>query len=180
MTPEFSRLYRLDSIGGEARRVTIEANEAERAALAGRFGLQSIAALTAEAMIRREDQRVWAEGRFRAQAVQSCVATGEPVPARVDEPFALRFDPTRSDQREEEMELDEADLDVLPHDGGAIDLGEAVAQGFALALDPFPRSAGAEAALRDAGVKSEEDAEADRIAASPFAAALKGLKGDAG
>lgn len=176
MTPEFSRPYRLDSIGGEPRPVAIEANAAERAALAARFGLQSIASLTAEATIRREGQQVWSEGRLRAQAVQSCVATGEPVPARVNETFALRFDPG-SPGREEEMELDESDLDILPYEGGAIDLGEAVAQGFALALDPFPRAPDAEAMLREAGVKKEEDAEADRLAASPFAA-LKGLKGE--
>jgi uncharacterized metal-binding protein YceD (DUF177 family) len=175
VTPEFSRLYRLDAIGGEPRRVTIEANEAERAALAGRFGLQSIAALAAEAVIRREGQQVWAEGMLTAQAVQSCVATGDPVPARVKESFALRFDPVGAPEREEEVELDEADLDILSYEGGAIDLGEAVAQGFALALDPFPRAPSAEAALREAGVKSEDEAEEDRIAASPFAA-LKGLK----
>jgi uncharacterized metal-binding protein YceD (DUF177 family) len=129
------------------------------------------------ATIRREGQKVWAEGRFKAQAVQSCVATGEPVPALVDEPFALRFDPADGPDSEEEMELDEADLDILAYEGGAIDLGEAVAQGFALALDPFPRAAGADAALREAGVKSEAEAEAERIAASPFAA-LKGLTGE--
>jgi uncharacterized metal-binding protein YceD (DUF177 family) len=177
VTPEFSRLYRLDSIGGEPRRVEIEATEAERAALADRFGLQSIEMLAAEAVIRREGQQVWAEGTLKAQAVQSCVATGDPVPARVKESFALRFDPAGDPAREEEVELDESDLDILSYEGGAIDLGEAVAQGFALALDPFPRASGAEAALREAGVKSEEDAEEDRIASSPFAA-LKGLKKD--
>jgi uncharacterized metal-binding protein YceD (DUF177 family) len=176
VTPEFSRPYRLDSIGGEPRRVAIEADEAERAALAARFGLPSIDALTAEAEIRREGEQVWATGRLKARAVQSCVATGDPVPASVDERFALRFDPVGTPEREEEVELDEADLDILGYDGGAIDLGEAVAQGFALALDPFPRAPRAEAMLREAGVKSEEDAEADRLAASPFAA-LKGLKG---
>jgi uncharacterized protein YutE (UPF0331/DUF86 family) len=51
---------------------------------------------------------------------------------------------------------------------GAIDLGEAVAQTMALALDPFPRSTNAEAALREAGVISEEEA-------GPFGA-LKGLR----
>jgi uncharacterized metal-binding protein YceD (DUF177 family) len=177
VTPEFSRPFRLDTIGGEPRRVAIEANEAERAALAARFGLQSVGSLGAEAVIRREGEQVWAEGALRAEAVQSCVATGDPVPAVVKERFALRFDPAGARAGEEELELDESDLDILTYDGGAIDLGEAVAQGFALALDPFPRAAGAEVALREAGVKSEEDAEEERIAASPFAA-LKGLKSD--
>jgi len=49
------------------------------------------------------------------------------------------------------------------HDGAAIDLGGAIADTLALALDPYPRSAAAETALREAGVLSEEEA-------GPFAA----------
>ena len=41
------------------------------------------------------------------------------------------------------------------HDGAAIDLGGAIADTLALGLDPYPRSAGAEAALKEAGVLSE-------------------------
>ena len=50
--------------------------------------------------------------------------------------------------------------------GGAIDLGEAAAETLALVLDPFPRSPGAQAALREAGVLNEEEA-------GPFAALAK-------
>jgi uncharacterized metal-binding protein YceD (DUF177 family) len=175
-TPEFSRPFRLDAIGGEPRAVHVEADAAERAALAGRFGLVSIETLTADATIRREGARVWAEGRLKGRAVQSCVATGDPIPARVEEPFALRFDP-EGEAAEDELELDESDLDLLAYEGGSIDLGEAVAQGFSLALDPFPRVPDAEERLRAAGVKSEEEAEDARIEASPFAA-LKALKGE--
>lgn len=177
-TPEFSRPFRLDAIGGEPRAVHVEADAAERAALAGRFGLVSIETLTADATIRREGARVWAEGRLKGRAVQSCVATGDPIPARVEEPFALRFDPEGETSEDEgELELEESDLDLLTYEGGSIDLGEAVAQGFSLALDPFPRVADAEERLRAAGVKSEEEAEEARIESSPFAA-LKALKGE--
>lgn len=69
---------------------------------------------------------------------------------------------------EEEIELSDEDCDTLSHDGGAIDLGEAVAQTLALAIDPFPRGPNADAALRAAGVIGEEDA-------GPFAV-LKALK----
>jgi uncharacterized metal-binding protein YceD (DUF177 family) len=171
--PEFSRPYRLDAIGGEPRAVHIEADAAERTALAARFGLVSIETLAADATIRREGQRVWAEGRLKGRAVQSCVATGDSIPARVDEPFSLRFDP-EGEAAEEELELDESDLDVMAYEGGAIDLGEAVAQGFSLALDPFPRVPDADERLRAAGVASEEEAERQRIATNPFAV-LKGL-----
>jgi hypothetical protein len=46
----------------------------------------------------------------------------------------------------------------VPIEGGSIDLGEAVAETMALALDPYPRAPGAEAALRAAGVLTEDEA----------------------
>ena len=64
------------------------------------------------------------------------------------------------------MELGERDLDVVFHDGSAIDLGSALADTLALSLNPYPRSAGADAALKEAGVLTEEQA-------SPFAVLAK-------
>ena len=61
------------------------------------------------------------------------------------------------------MELSADALDTLPIENGAIDLGEAAAETLALALDPFPRSPGADAALAEAGVLGESEA-------GPFAA----------
>jgi uncharacterized metal-binding protein YceD (DUF177 family) len=97
------------------------------------------------------------------------VVTGEPVAAHVDEPFDIAFmrEPQAGD---EEIELRPEDCDVVFHDGAAIDLGSAIADTLALALDPYPRSASADAALREAGVLSEEQA-------GPFAALAKLKKG---
>jgi uncharacterized metal-binding protein YceD (DUF177 family) len=171
---EFSRPYRLDSLSAAPRSVDIEAGPAERSALADRFGLPSIDALAAEARLSRRGETVEAEGRLRASVTQSCIATDEPVGAEVDEAFRVEFRPPPEAGSEEEVELGEEELDVIFYEGGAIDLGEAVAQTLALALDPYPRSQAAEAALEEAGVRSEEEARAE---ASPFAV-LKGLKGD--
>jgi uncharacterized metal-binding protein YceD (DUF177 family) len=171
---EFSRLYRVDSLSGEARRVEIEANSAEREALARRFDLVSIGSLAAEADVRRHGDAAAAAGTLRARVTQSCVATGEPVEAVIEEAFRIDFRPPPADGRpEEEVELGEGELDTIIYEDGAIDVGEAVAQSLLLALDPYPRSPAAEAALREAGVKSEEEAQAE---SSPFAV-LKALKG---
>jgi uncharacterized metal-binding protein YceD (DUF177 family) len=173
VTPEFSRPVRLDSLGAEPRRLAVEADEAERAALAERFGLAAIGRLTAEATLTRSGETIIAAGSLRAEAVQICVATGEPVPAKVDEPFRIEFRPEPDAAApDEEVELGERELDVTFYAGGAIDLGEAVAETLSLSLDPFPRAPGAEASLQAAGVKSEEQARAE---SSPFAslAALK-------
>jgi uncharacterized metal-binding protein YceD (DUF177 family) len=170
--PEFSRPVRIDTLGAEPRRIALAADEAERTALARRFGLVAVARLEAEAAVSRGGDRVVAAGSLRAEVTQSCVATGEPVEAAVDEEFRIEFRPTPAAGSEEEIELDETELDVLFYDGASIDLGEAVAQTLPLALDPYPRSAGAEATLKAAGVTAEGEAVA---AASPFAA-LAALK----
>jgi uncharacterized metal-binding protein YceD (DUF177 family) len=69
------------------------------------------------------------------------------------------------------VELEGADLDVVFHDGSVIDLGTAIADTLALSLNPFPRSAEADAALKEAGVLTETEA-------SPFAALAKLMKND--
>ncbi|MBV9929648.1 MAG: DUF177 domain-containing protein [Alphaproteobacteria bacterium] len=174
MTPEFSRPIRIDTLGAGARRVAIEAGESERAALAERFGLVAISRLAAEAEVSRHGETILARGRLTGAVVQSCVASGDPVPATVAEDFRIEFRPQPvSAGAEEEVELGEAELDVVFYDGAAVDLGEAVAETLSLALDPFPRSPAADAALREAGVKTEEEARAE---SSPFTA-LKGLAG---
>ena len=153
---EFPRPQRIDTIGEAPHRVTIEADEAERAALARRFGLIAIARLAGDFTLRRDAGGVVAEGRVEAALTQACSVTGEPLPATVDETVALRFVPEAGSG--EEVELSGDDLDVVEYEGGAIDLGEAAAETMALALDPYPRGPNAPAALKKAGVLNEEEA----------------------
>jgi uncharacterized metal-binding protein YceD (DUF177 family) len=168
ITNEFPRPVRLDTLGG-ARSLRIEAEPAERAALARRFGFAALDRLEADATLSRTGEIVMAKGRIVAEVTQSCVATGEPIPVHVDTAFTLRFAPEESAAAgEEEVELSEGDCDTVFYEGAAIDLGEAAAETLMLSLDPFPRSANADAALREAGVLSEGEA-------GPFAA-LKALK----
>ena len=156
--PELSRIVRLDTIRSAPRAERVEADATERAALARRFGLIALDALSGELTLVRDGDEVTLSGRLRAQATQACVASGAPVPAEIDEPIALVFRPVPAGDPDEESELGEAEMDVVFHDGAAIDIGEAVAQSLALALDPYPRAPEAEAALRQAGVKSEAEA----------------------
>jgi uncharacterized metal-binding protein YceD (DUF177 family) len=156
MTPEFPHPVRVDTIGDGDRIETVEADAAQRAALAERFGLIAIERLAGSFTLRRESGGILVTGRVTAVATQACSITGEPLPARVDEETQLRFvdDPTAG----EEIELDDGAIDVLPLEGGAIDLGEVAAETLVLALDPFPRGPNAEAALKKAGVIAEEEA----------------------
>lgn len=156
MNPEFSRPERIDTIGDRERVVEVAANPEERAALARRFDLVSLDALEANWTIRREAAGIAAKGRVRARLAQACSITGDPVPATVDEEVRLLFVP-EGDASEEELELDADAADTVFYDGGAIDLGEAAAETMALALDPFPRAPGAEQALREAGVRGDDE-----------------------
>lgn len=157
---EFSRPVRVDMLAATPRTLSLDASKAELEALAARFGIVGLDRLTAEASVSRRGEDVLASGSFSAAVTQSCVATGEPVAAELHEDFAITFRPHPRDVApEEEIELSEGELDIVFYDGSSVDIGEAVAESLGLSLDPYPRSPKAEAALRDAGVKSEDEVE---------------------
>ena len=170
MSDSFAHRLKLDQLR-DGERLDLEADEAERASVAKRLGLEGLDRLEAHAVLSRTGEIVRAEGRVLASLAQSCVVTREPVAAHVDEPFTLVF--MREPQvggPDDEIELGEAECDVVFYDGGAIDLGTAIADTLALSLDPYPRSASADAALKQAGVLTEADA-------SPFAVLAKLKRG---
>jgi len=166
VTDRFAHQLRLDQIR-DGERLELAADEAERSAIAKRLDLGSLKRFEAHVCLERAGEVVRAKGRILASLDQNCVVTGEPVAAHVDEPFALLFVPEPpGGGTDEEVELGEEDCDTVFHDGAAIDLGGALADTLALSLEPYPRSAGADAALKEAGVLSEEQA-------SPFAVLAK-------
>ena len=170
MTDRFAHRLKLDQVR-DGERIELLADDDERRAVAARLGLQSLDCLQAHATLTRKGALIEAEGRIVASLNQSCVVSGDPIPAHVDEPFSLLFmsepEPGGADQ---EIELGSTDCDVVFHDGSTIDLGAAIADTLALSLDPYPRSAGADAALKEAGVLSEAEA-------GPFAALARLKKG---
>jgi uncharacterized metal-binding protein YceD (DUF177 family) len=169
MTDRFAHHLRLDQIC-DGERLDLVADDSERRAIADRLGLPALGRLEAHVALSRTGPAVHAEGRLVATLEQSCVVTGEPVAAHIDEAFTLVFVPgPDGSSREEEVELGEQDCDVVFYDGAEIDLGSAVADTLALSVDPYPRSASADAALKQAGVLTQEQA-------SPFPA-LAALKG---
>ncbi|MES2327872.1 MAG: DUF177 domain-containing protein [Pseudomonadota bacterium] len=162
MTDRFAHHLRLDQLR-DGERLDLVAGEEERASIAKRLGLPGIERFEAHVCLERTGDVVRAKGRLLAALEQSCVVTGDPLAAHIDEPFGLIFMPEPAvDRPDEEIELGAGDLDVIFHDGSTIDLGGALADTLALTLNPYPRSAGADAALKEAGVMTQEQA-------SPFA-----------
>jgi uncharacterized metal-binding protein YceD (DUF177 family) len=163
MSTSFVHVFKLDQVG-QGMRVDLYASDSDCADVARRLGLVSLDRLEAHVVLTRNGDKVHAEGRVLASLGQSCVVTGEPVSAAVDEAFAVDFLPEpKAGQANDDVELGAEDCDIMFHDGASIDLAAAVVDSLALALDPYPRSAGAEASLKEAGVISEEEA-------GPFAA----------
>ncbi len=161
--PEFSRLVALARLGVEPFRLEIAATEAERALLARRCDLPGLDRLCAAVeLVRRGADRFLLHATFSAEFVQNCVVTLDPVEGAVSEEFTLLYGPPEAE--EEAGGTVEDDVAFEPVVGNAIDVGEAVAQQFSLALPPFPRSPDA---VLDASPPEE---------AGPFAAALSGLR----
>jgi uncharacterized metal-binding protein YceD (DUF177 family) len=169
MTDRFAHRLKLDQVS-DGERVELMADELERKSIAERLGLNGLACLQAHATLTKKGALIEADGRIVASLEQSCVVTGAPVPSHIDEPFSMVFMPEPKVARsDEEIELGPADCDVVFYDGNTIDLGTAIADTLALSLDPYPRSAGADAALKEAGILNE-------AGSGPFAA-LAQLKG---
>ncbi len=159
--PEFSRPFEVGRVAQASHALALSATAEECAALARRFELPAIESLSADLSLfwaggRRE---LVVEGRLRAKVTQTCVVTLEPLPAEVDAPFRLLYtpEPLAGDAGDAvEVEFDpEAEDPPEPIVDGVIDLGEAVAEQLALALDPYPRRA--DAAV-PAAYAAEEDA----------------------
>lgn len=173
LTPfELTRMIKARPLPAGA--VVIEASEAERAALALRFGLGAVESLRAEVMLEQKPRAIRATGRLRAAIMQPCAISGEDFPVTIDEPVDLRFieENQRPATPDEEIELEADDCDEIEFAGDMFDLGEAVAQTLGLAIDPYAEGPGADAARAAAGIVQEDEVR------GPLADLLAGLKKD--
>jgi len=170
--PELTRMVKARPLPAEP--VVIEASEAERAALAARFGLGAVHSLRAEVALDQKPRAIRATGRLKAQIMQPCAVSDEDFPVTIDEAVDLRFveDSGRAMTEDEalEIELEADDCDEIAFTGEMFDLGEAVAQTLGLAIDPYAEGPGADAARKAAGIVAEGEQD------GPMAAMLAALK----
>jgi hypothetical protein len=143
--PEFSRIVSVARLAPTGAVHEIGANAEERAALARRFGLQSLDRFGAEIRLSREPGGgVRLDGRIEAALVQSCVVTLGPVPAEVGDLFTLIFRPGLDEDEADRLTFEtEEDVTFEPLEGDSIDIGEVAAQQLSLVIDPYPRAQGA-------------------------------------
>lgn len=141
--------------------VTIEADAVQRAALAREHGLSAVSGWQAKLEVKPWKRNgVNVAGRVKADIVQSCVVTLEPLEVHIDEPVEGLFLPENSKLGREGF--DHAGEIVLDADGpdspetfagDTVDVGALAEQFFALAIDPYPRKPGV--ALDVAGDEDE-------------------------
>lgn len=143
---EFSRLLDLDEIGRNGLQQNIQANSEECGLLARRFGILTVYALSASLSIRKSNngESFNVHGCFLARVQQECNVSLDPfdqeISAKIDQTFVRVHDCLSEVQFEPDLEeaYDEEIRDKF------IDLGEMVAQCFALELSPYPRKPGIE------------------------------------
>jgi len=146
MHTEFSRPVKAGHIHGAAQSYELAADKPTRAILAERFSLPAIAALTGVFVLQHHRGGIIAADlRMKAQVTQLCVVTLEPFETTIEERVALHFVPAARLADEEELAPESLEgPDEIPYEDDVIDLGEALAEQLALALDPYPRKPGAE------------------------------------
>ena len=164
--PEFSRVHDIRKL--PTRPLHLEASEAEREALATRFDLVRVDTLTADVTLEATSDTINLTGTLAANIVQSCAVSGDDLEQAIAEEIAIRFVPDR-EVEEEELELEEGDLDEIAYEGHQIDVGEAVAQSLALAIDPYATGPDADTVRREVDL-------AEPAPEGPLQQALKGLK----
>ena len=144
MRPEFSRPLAVERIGPTGTEMTIDADAEECEALARRFAIPAIHALSASFVAtpwRRGG--VALRGEISAEVEQLSVVSLEPIKSRIAERVVRYFQAELAPGHNRAV-LGVESLEDEPEviSGGAIDLGEIAAEELALALDPYPRRPG--------------------------------------
>jgi uncharacterized metal-binding protein YceD (DUF177 family) len=155
--PEFSRLVTADRIPPTGIEQDIEARPAERAALAKRFSLLELKKLTAHlSLALAHDQGIHVTGKIKADIVQNCVVTLDPVTTPLDLDIDLMFVPDGARPvGAGSPDVDSVDEEFEIYLGGRIDLGEMVAQHMGISIDPYPRKPDARLSTTQFGPAAE-------------------------
>jgi hypothetical protein len=149
----FVRLVRVESVPEGGVEHIVEANEAERRALAEANGLVAIGRLTAKFALSRAGRGIIrVRGEVHAEATQTCVVSLEPFDVVLDEPVDVRFAAPVGEslsRRSPPITAAEASAFAIgdedqpdPIIDGKIDLGALAAEFMVLGLDPYPRKPG--------------------------------------
>ncbi|MDP1628244.1 DUF177 domain-containing protein [Parvibaculum sp.] len=161
---EFSRIVTVNDVPPSGIEIKFTADAKALKALARRYDVAEVKHLSGTGRIRPYRKAgLTLECTFKAEVVQSCVVTLDPVSQSIETSFTQRYLPAHMIEpeigvpvAESEIVIDvEAEDAPEPMTGNGIDVGEAVAEQLALAIDPYPRKPGI---AFEAPVEDEDDA----------------------
>ncbi len=128
----------------EGRSYHLEATEAERKALAERFGLIGFGSLVADLEVRDRgaEEGIFVTGNLKASYTQRCIVSLEPVGEELETSFELMLvDEATADRMDaDEVYLDDAAPEYDALEGNLVPLGEIVAQTVSINMNPYPRA----------------------------------------
>ena len=174
--PELSRIVRVEKLGLQEYTQDFQATDRELNALAERFKIKSLDALSAQISLQLlSNGDVLMTASFQARVTQTCVVTLDPVISKISSSFTMSYtdladaegghDEEEFVDLDDDIELSEAIID------GKIDIGEAVSEQLALEIDPFPRVKGAKFDGYFTGTKAESEQVTEKK--NPFAVLSK-------
>ena len=161
---EFSRIVGLERLADRAIDERIEATAGERDLVKERLGLLTLDRLSADCHISQGlGGLVRVDCDWQADLAQACVVTLEPIVQSLSGRFQVLYQAQGGAAvvKDEVLVDPEADDPPEPLPSAGIDLGELAVQELAVALDPYPRIAGA-------AVPSRYQPPQDDGAAGPF------------
>ncbi len=141
-----SRTLRIDEIRDGASG-SIEATEAEMAAIAGLLDLRGLEGLAMTYRLTHAGGgRFRLKGELKAKVTQTCVVSLEPVQSNLDVPVEAEFWPSAmiAAHKEGEEEQGRTTLTDWPEPiiDGRIDLGPIIYETLATSLEPYPKQEG--------------------------------------
>ena len=176
--------FNADNVPATGKTVKIQAAPENLRAIADRIGV--VKTTSVEATIHLQPQNgghiLYISGHFKADVVQECVTTLEPITSHIESDFeawyadhdkALPFSRVKhqikiTEEGEEIQMLEEKD-DPEPLIDGQVDLGEVVIQFLSLAIDPYPRKADAPI-IENVTLAPEESKATTTLRPNPFSA----------
>ncbi|MBL4787873.1 MAG: DUF177 domain-containing protein [Kordiimonadaceae bacterium] len=176
-TATFYQQIKVSELGKKASEFTVSATPEECSALAERFGLATIGAVSATLKVldlpRKEGVKI--TGQLKASIVHRSTVSLKDVPEDLDLPFELLLVSAevaaRMDNDGTLMDPDAIEYDAL--EGDDVDLGEIVAQTLSVSMDQYPRAAGEEVEIPKSKHLTLDEPEL--VKPNPFAV-LEGLK----
>ncbi|MHA6298916.1 YceD family protein [Devosia sp. CAU 1758] len=142
--PVFDAVVRVDKMPSAGRSLVVEANDAERAAIAEAMNIVSVEFFSASLTIVPLRGGLRAQGHLDARVTQASVVSFEPVAETISEDIDRVFLPAPREGQAPapgaEIFVDLEDDDFPDHiDGPEVDLSALLLETLALALDPYPR-----------------------------------------